>query len=1136
MSLQMLFHTLIPLLASSLFTPFAPKLVQSDNVPIPNIIFSWLDDKDTFLAGDIASIKVRVLGNFNSSNYKYAFSPNITVNDKMGNNSLISGLSSNFGADLSNWRITFTPIMVGLFNVLITDDHFNVFDSSMHFRVTPGRMYPSACIVAWMGLTNEYVAGTNATVLILPKDAFGNNVSSTSEGPRSYNFSVSASNANGSTATVLNVTYKGWSEFGFLSIEFVVATAGSLLLHVKENNQTLNGSPLPFKVNPGTLDVSNCVTQWNVETNSFQIFSKMETFIHQRDQYGNLVPGSYAFNVEVVGKGTNLSIPIADMEFKEVVPGIQLVSFSLVEPGNFMLMISNKEQSNIISNTVFTVFIGYCDGMNSIINGSGLNHSVAGEVARFSVFLKDAYQYPSPVELERFQVKIVKESESYYVVRPSIYPVQPVNGSWSTGGLNYGAINGMESAYAPTLVPNYNSAGNGKVQASAFDVTFTPEKSGIYEIHVFCGNIPLNGGRAFRKEVSAGEVNTSLSGVVKFAPKVPKLVKNEIVVQLMDSFSNPVLLQESKLKLEIGSINRSGFSILMFVENKDGLYTGFYLAKDVGTYEICASFAGKRFLPCPFGVNVYSSEYFPKVYNDTVSVWEDESIAFDALENDYFAGGNTSIVEFSKPDHGSVLQYGRLFRYTPYKGFIGNDSFTYTISDVNSNLASGAVNISVLSIPPQFVSFPSQLQATEDVISPKFGGFTGFEIMYSELVENITVTFSARSGTVFLSPMMMQFWQPIWSELSIYGGDGLTKNLVLEGRLEVINSALNSIQYLGIENFSGDDTIQVSTMNKNGVNDLNVPIFVEPINDPPFINIPEYVILEKKSNEEGVLIFDRQRDKFDFCIGDPDLLNFPGNHSRFLIIFSMEVNSGFLSTNLPAELISTTELKLKNSFQWQPIQTFVTISKHFMVKAKGIRFRGTVNHCNSIMQQLFYHGDEHGAVLTVRINDMGNYGCFPDCSENMSMPLFADATVNLIRRRPMSSLEAHTLGSGIVIESITVFCIGILLLYFTCKCATVLATEKRSRDAQDIELSRTHKSSRKQTTSINLSENATHFNECYSSPVLLSNQPSNFRQRSRRLSRHGESSKATHHSSQSSSGQLQGSPSPSLVPLGPGNG
>lgn len=68
----------------------------------------------------------------------------------------------------------------------------------------------------------------------------------------------------------------------------------------------------------------------------------------------------------------------------------------------------------------------------------------------------------------------------------------------------------------------------------------------------------------------------------------------------------------------------------------------------------------------------------------------------------------------------------------------------------------------------------------------------------------------------------------------------------------------------------------------------------------------------------------------------------------------MEVNDGLLITNLPAELINSTELKLKASYQWQPLQTYVTISKHFMVKARGVRFRGTINDCNSIMGQIFY--------------------------------------------------------------------------------------------------------------------------------------------------------------------------------------
>lgn len=61
----------------------------------------------------------------------------------------------------------------------------------------------------------------------------------------------------------------------------------------------------------------------------------------------------------------------------------------------------------------------------------------------------------------------------------------------------------------------------------------------------------------------------------------------------------------------------------------------------------------------------FLGEYFPKVSNDTVHVWEDESIAFDALENDYFAGGNASIVEFSNVIASPGLHEWFLYTFYP---------------------------------------------------------------------------------------------------------------------------------------------------------------------------------------------------------------------------------------------------------------------------------------------------------------------------------------------------------------------------------------------------------------------------------------------------------------------------------------
>lgn len=76
-------------------------------------------------------------------------------------------------------------------------------------------------------------------------------------------------------------------------------------------------------------------------------------------------------------------------------------------------------------------------------------------------------------------------------------------------------------------------------------------------------------------------------------------------------------------------------------------------------------------------------------------------------------------------------------------------------------------------------------------------GFSGFEITYSNLLENITVNLRAQCGSIFLSPVLMQFGEPMWSELTINAGNQTANSLTLEGSVEVINIALQSIQYLG---------------------------------------------------------------------------------------------------------------------------------------------------------------------------------------------------------------------------------------------------------------------------------------------------------------------------------------------------
>lgn len=110
----------------------------------------------------------------------------------------------------------------------------------------------------------------------------------------------------------------------------------------------------------GSLEISKCEAKTKFEINAWQIYSKVEIYVHQHDPYQNLVQGLYVFDANVIEVETNLSVPISDMYFEEVAPGIQLLSFHAVESGNFLLDIFGESDRRSISKMPFayTVFAG----------------------------------------------------------------------------------------------------------------------------------------------------------------------------------------------------------------------------------------------------------------------------------------------------------------------------------------------------------------------------------------------------------------------------------------------------------------------------------------------------------------------------------------------------------------------------------------------------------------------------------------------------------------------------------------------------------------------------------------------------------------------------------------------------------
>lgn len=92
----------------------------------------------------------------------------------------------------------------------------------------------------------------------------------------------------------------------------------------------------------------------------------------------------------------------------------------------------------------------------------------------------------------------------------------------------------------------------------------------------------------------------------------------------------------------------------------------------------------------------------PVAGDDSATVNQDSaSNVIDVLGNDSDPDGdNLTIVNISTPLHGSVVNNGGQLSYTPEPGYVGTDSFTYTIDDGNGNTVTATVTVNVIAVTP----------------------------------------------------------------------------------------------------------------------------------------------------------------------------------------------------------------------------------------------------------------------------------------------------------------------------------------------------------------------------------------------------------------------------------------------------
>ncbi|HRD49840.1 MAG TPA: Ig-like domain-containing protein, partial [Candidatus Contendobacter sp.] len=118
----------------------------------------------------------------------------------------------------------------------------------------------------------------------------------------------------------------------------------------------------------------------------------------------------------------------------------------------------------------------------------------------------------------------------------------------------------------------------------------------------------------------------------------------------------------------------------------------------------------------------------PHAANDVASTAEGTPVTINVLAND--TGTELSIAQVSSPASGSASTSGGAITYTPNAGFVGADSFTYTIRDGFGQLATATVTVAVI---------PPALNAANDTATTTAGSPVSINVLANDTGTGLSI-------------------------------------------------------------------------------------------------------------------------------------------------------------------------------------------------------------------------------------------------------------------------------------------------------------------------------------------------------------------------------------------------------------
>lgn len=198
--------------------------------------------------------------------------------------------------------------------------------------------------------------------------------------------------------------------------------------------------------------------------------------------------------------------------------------------------------------------------------------------------------------------------------------------------------------------------------------------------------------------------------------------------------------------------------------------------------------------------------------------------------------GEPAITSVTQGAHGSVaVGVGGNVTYLPGVDYIGNDTFTYTVSSGGvTETATVTVTISPGTSAPGNGA-PATIATTED-LPFSFSGAN--QISVTDADNNVTsVQLGVAHGTLAVTPV---------GSATIFAGANGSVTLTLSGNQADINASLASLKYVPSADFNGSDTLTIVSKDATSAAAVsNVAIAVAPVAD---------IVCDQLTTNEGIAV------------------------------------------------------------------------------------------------------------------------------------------------------------------------------------------------------------------------------------------------------------------------------------------